>query len=406
MNNKKLGLLGGAVLLFLLLFVLSNRAEDRAIRRETVRLLSDVNTDEISAIAVQKGKEEAKLAFHDGKWTVVDRANYPADGNKLRSIMLKLIELSLSQKVTDAEKNHAALGVAAESVEKGSTRVRMLGSGNKELASLILGEKRKPGKSPMATDAQFVRRESNPAVYLSASAIEVPATPPAWLSTELLSVQESKVKRILQEELSEVDAAERRQKVFEIKALSEADGKPKFELDLRPANGEEVQEPVLNSISGGLENVRIVDVQPAAAPAEELKSRKFDRLTTYETSAGAVYEVRTLAVGTRIFAKIDVRFSPELAKATEAETAAQNEKRKQEFEAKKKAAEEKKEEYTGPKEFSPVAPDVTTPEAVQKLAKEYASWIYEFANFQGEKFRRGKADLLKTKAPEPEPPAE
>lgn len=397
MAKKYFQILIGVIVLLVAALLLFDRAEEGAVTRESKLLLAGVNSDQIAKVVIEQGKSKVELAQSGDSWGVIQRSGYPADINKLRSLLLKLVDLSVSQKVTANESNFERLGVRDDSFQKdtakGPAKVTLLDSSSKELAIVLLGEKKKRNsKKDEGLDestGQFVRKAGNNEVYLLAEPIEVTASPESMIVTDLLSIASAKVKRVLQQKLNGAS----KEKQFEMLSVKEADGKLRFDLDLEPNQKQEIQKTVVDSIASGLENVRIQDVAKISSENEKI----FDQITTYELSTGAVYQVETAAKDGKAFARYSVSFNKTLADNTILETESLNTKQKADYDQKKKEAEEKKESL--PQEFVPVKADVVSAEDITKEAKKFSDWVFEFPTYQIEKYRKGEGDLIKDKAP-------
>jgi len=403
MNKKNLTILSIALVVLLAVFFLTDTREKGAIKRGGSRLFDGTNADAIASVILTSKGTKLELKNDGNGWVLPARSGYQADLNKLRSLILKVLDLTGSQKVTSDNKHFEALGVADNSAEKTNARIQLLSQDGKELLSLLLGEPRKKGRSVAAAPGQYIRKSGDEQVYLLGDPLEISASVSNWLNAELINIPQSKVRRVIQEMIPADQSSANRTKVFELTS----DGSGKFELDLQPSGNEEVQQPTVISVGGGLENVRITDV--FKSDAENVKGKEFDMFTTYYLSTGAVYEVRSFSADSKIFAALSARLDPELVKENEKFTAELNEKRKAEYEEKKKAAEEAKkaeEQAAGDKEVSdskvkfpqayePLKPDVVTDADIARVNERHSNWVYEFATFQGEKYRRGKADLLK-----------
>lgn len=388
-------LIGSILLLIAALFVFDNQ-EQSALTKESKLLLSGINSDQIAKVAIEQGTGKVEIEQSGDSWGIVERAGYPADINKLRSLLLKLVDLKVSQKVTSNLANFERLGVEDKSylkaATKGPTKITLLDSSSKELAVILLGErKRKNGKKEEGLDessGQFIRKAGADEVYLLAEPIEVTVSPESMIVTDLLSVPSAKVKRVLQQKLNGAS----KEKQFEMLSVKEADGKFRFDLDLEPNQKQEIQKTVVDSVASGLENVRIQDVVKSSADSDKI----FDHITTYELSTGAVYQVETGTKDGKGFARYSVSFNKTLADNTSLEIESLNSKKKAEYDQKKKEAEEKKEVI--PAEFVPLKADVVTEEDIAKEEKKFSAWVFELPAYQSEKYLKTPADLIKDKA--------
>lgn len=395
MTKKYFRILFGVIAILLVLTVMFYRNEQDSITRDSRELLSGINSDQISKLLIEQGQSKVSIEQIGDTWSVVQRDNYPADLNKLRSLLLKLVDLKVSQKITSNPANFEKLGVADNSFQKdakqGPLKISLLDSSSKEMGVVLLGEKKnRGGKKEYSTDTspgQFIRRVGSNDVYLLSEPFEVNVSPEAMIATDLMSIPGIKVKRVLQEKIS----GGNKTKQFEMLSVKEADGKIRYDLDIEPNAKQEIQKPVVDSIASGLENVRIQDVQKETPELLKL----FDQETTYELSTGGVYKVLTFIKDGKGYAKYETTFNQSLADITAKETENINEKKRAEYEQKKKEAEEKKTQ--APSDFIPSKADIVSREDMSREGTKYSHWIFQFPSYQIEKYRRAESDLIKDK---------
>ncbi len=394
MSSRNLQLLIAFIVVLAIAFFAFDSAEERLVNQSSVQLLAGINTDQIERVSIVQGATKVDIEQKDGTWAVRERGHYPADLNKLRSLLLKIVDLSVSQRVTDNEKNYDKLGVADDSYLKAgkddkTAKVSLLDGTGNELATVLLGERKKRGPGGESNSGQFIRRLTDRQVYLLPEAIDLATSPASLIHTELLSFPSTKIKQIVQKKGDGT-------KLFELQAVKETEGTVRFDLDLEPSAKQEIQKTIVDSITAGLENIRIQDVSREEDENSPVKGKQFDQTTTYSLTTGAIYEIKTLADQGKGFAKISIRFDEKQVEATKADIAEQNQKKRAEFEQKKKAAEEKKEKFS--EEFVELKPDVTSAEEVAKESKRLSGWVFEFPQYQIEKYRRQPVDLIKDKA--------
>lgn len=99
-------------------------------------LLKGLKGSDVATIAIREPKGAITLARKDERWTVLERAGYPADFDKVREFVLKAIELKIGQSEPIGEKDRERLELAAN-----ATTVEFQGADGKPLAKLLLGKK-------------------------------------------------------------------------------------------------------------------------------------------------------------------------------------------------------------------------------------------------------------------------
>lgn len=393
MNAKKLTWLVAAALLLAVLVWLSEGGSGREGGPAARQLLGTVNGEDVARIKLQQGSKIVDLELREAEWVVPARNGYRADSNKVRALLLKLFDLSVNQRVTDLPESFEELGVADDSHTKGFGRVALLDDGGKELGALALGGQRtaRPrADGAGAGNGQFVRRVGENDTYLINQLLTLVVEPKDWLNSELVNVGQSRVRQVRQFKIE----AGQETPLFTITRRSPYRAGDVPQYDLEGAAGAELQDTVLTQVASGLENARLQDV----LSAEEAKETVFDRRTEYATQSGLVYSVFSAAEANgRNLVKLEVRFDPELGRQIEAEAAAEA--------AAQSAAAASSAQSEGASSSSsapaaPSKPQIATAAEAATLTAGYTPWVYDVAQFQAERFRRSREDLIKP------PPAE
>ncbi|MGH8704496.1 MAG: DUF4340 domain-containing protein, partial [Burkholderiales bacterium] len=146
-------------------------------------LLKGLRASDVAAISIRDPKSALTIEKKDERWTIAERAGFPADLDKVREFVLKAIELKIVQAEPIADKDRARLNLDAS-----GTAIEFQGADGKALARLIAGRKyfrsepENPDKAP--GDGRFVLLPgSDKAVYLISNPL-VQATPKTadWIS--------------------------------------------------------------------------------------------------------------------------------------------------------------------------------------------------------------------------------
>lgn len=99
-------------------------------------LLKGLKAADVASIVIREPKATLTLARKGEQWTIVERAGYPADFDKVREFVLKALELKIGQTEPIGEKDRARLQLDAS-----GTAVEFLGADGKPLARFIAGKK-------------------------------------------------------------------------------------------------------------------------------------------------------------------------------------------------------------------------------------------------------------------------
>lgn len=393
-----------AVVVILALLVLATGGDERSSLSEK-QLFAGIDGEQVAKLRLEGEGKSVELELKDGTWTLPARDGYRADGGKVRSLMLKVFDLRVSQKVTDSAASFGELGVADD---RYAGKVALLDAAGKELGGLLLGESRKARRGAAESSApaggQYVRRVGTNDVYMIMEAVAAPTDLNYWLQTELVSVAQSKIRAVKQVKLA--SGAESPE--FEIvrQQSSGAEVNSGFTLKEPLPEGEQLQDAVLSQVSAGIENARFDDVLSNAGAQTKLAGLNYDQRTEYAVSNGLRYQVLTAEKDGKYYAKVSVTFDPALAKEVEDEVAQKNEelKKKQEEEKANQAASSSSvsagsDEGKKKAELQPVKAELSTPEEAAKLQASLEPWVYELAKYQAERFRKTRPELFKAKMP-------
>lgn len=99
-------------------------------------LLKGLKAADVASIVIREPKATLTLARKGEQWTIAERADYPADFDKVRDFVLKALELKIGQTEPLGEKDRARLQLDAS-----GTAVEFLGADGKPLARYIAGKK-------------------------------------------------------------------------------------------------------------------------------------------------------------------------------------------------------------------------------------------------------------------------
>lgn len=168
------------------------------------RLVPDVKLEDVTELALRDASAILTLVRRDGSWLVKERAEFPADGERVRELLIKLAELKIVQAEPVAEAQRARLNLAEPSgpATSGAGTVFELKHGSgKSMARLLLGKTvtaKTSGAGPSpeqgtptgryvmsGTDTTSVSLVSDPLETAQAKA-------ESWLSKDLIRVERTR----------------------------------------------------------------------------------------------------------------------------------------------------------------------------------------------------------------------
>jgi len=105
------------------------------------RLLPDLTIAEVAEIRLQDAKNRATLARKEKQWVVEERGGYPADFDAISALMVKLIELKVTQSEQVATKLYPRLNLGEPGKGEGAgTVLEFRDAAGTTLARIILGK--------------------------------------------------------------------------------------------------------------------------------------------------------------------------------------------------------------------------------------------------------------------------
>ncbi len=177
--------------------------------------------NDITGVSLRKGAAQPTVSLHriKGRWTVAQRADYPADTPKLRKLLLALADARVIEQKTSDPANYATLGVGDPAAPDATgTEITITTASGSQI--LIVGKPSGGGT--------FVRFAHEARSLLVAPGVFPEWEPRDWIDARLLDVKPADIRQI----------------------------------DVRPAKGPTARLP--DSAFGALAGLRAEDVVPAA----------------------------------------------------------------------------------------------------------------------------------------------
>lgn len=218
-------------------------------------LLKDLKAADVASVSIRAPAGTLTLSRKDDRWTIVERADYTADIEKVRDFVVKAIELKIGQSEPIGEKDRARLNLDAS-----GTVVEFKSTDGKTLAAMNVGRKyfkSEPANPERALgDGRFVMVPGNDAqVFIVSDPLAQASIKSAdWVSRT--GFQAEKVKSL---EVTYADGGSWN--------IERSGDNADWKLDgLKP--GEKLEVTRANSASYSLSNIDIVDVLPKSTKDE------------------------------------------------------------------------------------------------------------------------------------------
>lgn len=150
-------------------------------------LASELNS--VTELSVRKGSSTPVVTIHrqGERWTVAQRANFPADVSKLRKLLLALSDAKIREEKTSNPASYSIIGVEDPALPGAAgAQIEVLAHDGKH--AVIVGK-------PVG-EGSFVRRAGESASYIVEPAISVETEPRYWIDTRLLDLPADKIQSI------------------------------------------------------------------------------------------------------------------------------------------------------------------------------------------------------------------
>jgi hypothetical protein len=161
----------------------------------------DFQLNDVAHVAIKESGAELNLARKDDIWTVKERADYPADFDKISALIRKLWELKPVQDVKIGPSQLARLQLTEPAPgSSNGTLLDLKGAGDKRLAALLLGKKnlRNPDQPAsegggIASGRYVMAQDGSTRVFLVADTFdEIQMKPEQWLNRDFVKVENPK----------------------------------------------------------------------------------------------------------------------------------------------------------------------------------------------------------------------
>ena len=328
----------------------------------------------------------------NGNWVVPSKGNYPASTAAIRSFLLKLMDISTSQKIQVFPEGLEKLGLNDSGKQSGHG-VITLSYGDKEAAKVYLGSLRNrkgQGMEEQATlSGQYVKYSFSDQVFMLPLSINLQIEEKNWLKTELFSIPSSEIYSF--ESVAILPNGDIGKQDFGILRQDEisSSSAPKFGLTLPAPAGKEIQTTVVNQIVSGLENFNFSNVYRDSD--ELVKGVVFSKGAVFSLLNGLQYQVRVGKKDAQTLIKISSVLSKEVqSKVQEIEKKITEGTSQVDGKQNETKVEPKKIEY---------ANDSSITLENQKLS----GWVYEIPDFVASRFSKVPTDFFKDIAVPPVP---
>jgi len=213
----------------------------------------------------------------DERWTVLERANYPASLEEVQKALVGLAALQTIEPKTSRPDKFHYVNLDAPPKSNG-VRISAKDSSGKSIASAIFGATEDIGDSSGAVGI-FVLKSGETQSFLARSVFEPKTDPGDWMDKTVVKVDRGRIQEVDVAPLSGPAYAARR----------EAPNEPDFKLLRLPSGREPMNEAAADGVASALAGFRFEDVRPVAqvdfSNGARVTTKTFDGLTVSATVA-------------------------------------------------------------------------------------------------------------------------
>ena len=338
-------------------------------------LIQELET--INKVVATSAGKTVELIREGEQWQVGERQNYPANLQDVTSLLIGTAELKRVEPKTAKPENYEQLEVGDPTdPDSVSIQYELYRADDQLVASYILGKQR-IGKTDPTREEYFVRIKDNPQVWLVAGKVPRHRIASSWLADELLSFDQSRVKRLV--------VTHRDGVVVEV--LKNAPEENSFLLMNIPEGREIDIEYRVHGMATALTDLNLNDV----VLLDELDFSQPEFTAELETFDGLRLIVRSIKQEERTFITLQANFDPSLVWQDGVSPSVKTvEEGSDPVEKSTSAGEENK---SSPIDNLRSESDVRA--EVDKLNQNAATWAYEVSTFTVDNLRKRMEDLTK-----------
>lgn len=278
---KKIQLIGLVALILLtgLVFWQMQAENDEPAEPEALLIGLEDNLGEVNLVKVSVGDDTATLALLDDNWVIEEKADYPADFEKLLELLKGLAEADRSNPKTAKADRHADLGLTTDGV------IVEVETRSGDFYEVILGN------NSQHTGGTFVRLADGDQTWLLNKSLSADSSAAEWLDKTIINLEPDSIQKV------EMLSAEG--ELLTVERSEEGDG---FVVRALPPDSTLRYGTVADTLSRALVNVRSDDVMMVdaedvadAADAEDATEAKsawaegYSRATFTRSNGDIIY---------------------------------------------------------------------------------------------------------------------
>ena len=258
------------------------------------RLMPSLQRDlpRLATITMKQGSQSVTLERKPDKggeaWSLKDRGGYPVQGERVRALLLKLVDAELVDRKTRNPDRFGLLELEDMSVKDAKTRQLTLADDKgQKLADLLVG-KRSVEQFAAGKGGTYVRRPAEKETWVVNSEIDLPTAVNQWVDTSIFEAQVAQVRKV------EVSLEGTPSFAIEREAGKPA-GKDAYKLAGGIGEGKKLKSDwTLEDVVNAFARVELEDVRRPVKPAADAKPAS---IATYEMENGGKITVTVRSEG-------------------------------------------------------------------------------------------------------------
>ena len=263
---------------------------------EGAKLIPSLQRDmvKIATITMKQGTQSLTLERKGDQWTLKDRGGYPAQGDRVRALLLRLSDAVLVDGKTRNPERYPLLELEDVGAKDAKSRQLVLAEDKGRVISDLIVGKRSVEQFGAGKGGTYIRRPGEKETWLVSTEIDVNPAPNQWVDTTIFEAEIAKVKRV------EVDLGT--EKVIVEREAGKPANKDAYTLAGMPEGKKLKSDYTLEDLVNAFARVELDDVRkpvtPAAGAAAPLTA-------TYEMETGAKIIVRVASEGDQRWATVE-----------------------------------------------------------------------------------------------------
>lgn len=170
-------------------FAAERRPQTDVMREAFIPALFDA-VNSVTEITVRDANHSTRLVKQGDLWVVASSDGYPANFEKIKSMVLELASLRILEQKTNQPEKHARIGLSrVEEADSRAVEIGLSAEDGGELATILVGDE---GKGGVAA-ARYIRLRDDDQSYLVAGTLDYAAEARDWMDNGIVDIQPERV---------------------------------------------------------------------------------------------------------------------------------------------------------------------------------------------------------------------